>query len=150
MEQIFQLSSLLVMPFWALMIFLPHWGWSKRIVRSPLIVLPASLLYVALFLPQSLELLPMLSDPGLTQIAAALGEPTGATIAWVHFLAFDLFVGRWVYLDARERGMSAWLSSPILYFVLMAGPLGYALYLGARALTGRQSTSASTPVSMHA
>jgi hypothetical protein len=148
MEQIFQLSSLLVMPFWALMIFLPHWGWSKRIVRSPLIVLPASLLYVALFLPQSLELLPMLSDPGLAQIAAALGEPTGATIAWVHFLAFDLFLGRWVYLDARERGMSAWLSSPILYFVLMAGPLGYALYLGARVLTGQQSISA--PASVHA
>jgi hypothetical protein len=28
---------------------------------------------------------------------------------FLHFLAFDLFVGRWVYLDSRERGISALL-----------------------------------------
>ncbi len=88
------------------------------------------------FCRRALSLLPALANPGLEQIATALGEPTGATIAWVHFLAFDLFVGRWVYLDARARGLSAWLSSPILFFVLMAGPLGFSLYLGIRALTG--------------
>ena len=125
------------MPFCAHMIFLPHWHWSKRIIASPLIALPASLLYVALFLPQSMELLPALADPGLEQIAAALGEPTGATIAWVHFLAFDLFVGRWVYLNARERDLSAWLVSPILFLVLMAGPLGLSIYLGGWVLAGR-------------
>ena len=151
MDQIFQLSSLLVMPFWALMIFLPHWRWSKRIIASPLIALPASLLYVALFLPQSLDLLPALANPGLEQIAAALGEPTGATIAWVHFLAFDLFVGRWVYLDARARGLSAWITSPILFFVLMAGPLGFSLYLGVRALTGWRNAQPESAVStLHA
>ncbi|MEX1368657.1 MAG: abscisic acid-deficient protein Aba4 family protein [Nannocystaceae bacterium] len=54
-------------------------------------------------------------------------------MAWVHFLAFDLFVGRWVLLDARERGLSSWLVSPTLVTVLMFGPLGLLLYLGLRA-----------------
>ncbi len=139
MDQIFQLSSLLVMPFWALMIFLPHWRWTRRIIASPMIALPAALLYAALFLPGALTLLPALMDPSLAEIATLLGTPAGATIAWVHFLAFDLFVGRWVYLDARRRGMTAWVVSPILFFVLMAGPLGFALYLGARALAGRMN-----------
>ena len=49
-----------------------------------------------------------------------------------HFLAFDLFVGRWVYLDSRERGISAWLMAPILLVVLMLGPLGFILYLVVR------------------
>ena len=140
MDQIFQLSSLLVMPFWAIMIFLPHWRWTQRTIASPLIALPAALLYAALFLPQALSLLPALMDPSLAAIGALLGTPTGATIAWVHFLAFDLFVGRWVYLDARQRGTTAWIVSPILFLVLMAGPLGFTLYLGARALVGRAST----------
>jgi hypothetical protein len=144
MDQIFQLSSLLVMPFWAIMIFLPHWRWTRRTIASPLIALPAALLYAALFLPQALSLLPALMDPSLAEIGTLLGTPTGATIAWIHFLAFDLFVGRWVYLDARQRSMTAWLVSPILFFVLMAGPLGFTLYLGARALAGRMNAESRT------
>jgi hypothetical protein len=53
-------------------------------------------------------------------------------------LAFDLFVGRWVYLDGRRLGMSAWLVSPILFFVLMLGPLGLVLYVAARLIKTRQ------------
>ncbi|MCB9123885.1 MAG: DUF4281 domain-containing protein [Caldilineaceae bacterium] len=59
-------------------------------------------------------------------IAALLGTPEGATVAWAHFLAFDLFVGRWVYLDGRCVGLSAWVVSPILFFVLMIRPGGLA------------------------
>ena len=40
--QIFSLSSLLVMPFWLLMIVLPHWRWTKRIAGSIWIVALAS------------------------------------------------------------------------------------------------------------
>ena len=144
MDQVFQLSGLLVMPFWALMIFLPHWGWSQRIVASPLIVLPSALLYVALFLPAAMGAVPLLLNPTLGEISLLLGTPEGATIAWVHFLAFDLFVGRWVYLNAKERDLSAWLVSPILFLVLMAGPLGMSIYLGVRALVGRLSLAKST------
>ena len=121
MDLIFQLSSLLVMPFWVLMIFLPHWRVTQRVIVSPLIVLPAALLYVVLFATQAGTLIPALMNPGLAGITAILGSPAGATIGWVHFLAFDLFVGRWVYLDARRHGLSAWLSSPILVLVLMVG-----------------------------
>jgi hypothetical protein len=55
----------------------------------------------------------------------------------VHFLAFDLFVGRWAYLDSRQRGTSAWIVSPILFLILMVGPLGLLLYLFVRLLPAR-------------
>jgi hypothetical protein len=64
------------------------------------------------------------SSPSLGAIAPMLGTPEGATVAWVHFLAFDLFVGRWVYLDARARGITPWLTSPLLFLTLMLGPAG--------------------------
>jgi hypothetical protein len=129
METIFQLSNLLVMPFWLLMILLPHWQWTRRILTSPWVVAPAAFLYAVLVIPALATLLPQLANPQLGAIAALLSTPQGATIAWIHFLAFDLFVGRWAYLDSRQRGITAWLVSPSLLLILLVGPLGLLLYL---------------------
>lgn len=145
MEAIFSLSSLLVMPFWALMIFLPHWRWTRRILGSPLVILPPALLYGALVLPRLAEVFPAVSSPTLTSIATLLSTPAGATIAWAHFLAFDLFVGRWIYLDSRERGISALLMAPVLFLTLMLGPLGFLLYLVLRGVTARSSGGRTAP-----
>jgi hypothetical protein len=53
-------------------------------------------------------------------------------IAWAHFLAFDLFVGRWAYLDAGERGVPVLLMGPLLILTLLLGPVGLGLYLAVR------------------
>lgn len=134
MDMIFSLSSLLVMPFWLLMIATPHWRWTKRIIASPLIAAAPAILYALLVLPQIGAILPAVMQPTLPGLVALLGTPAGATIAWAHFLAFDLLIGRWAYLDSREQAISAWLMAPILFFILMLGPAGFLLYLGARAL----------------
>ncbi|HQY91247.1 MAG: ABA4-like family protein [Caldilinea sp.] len=134
METLFLISNLLVMPFWGLMIFLPRWRGTERIMASLWPVAVTALLYTVLVLPNVPALLPALSNPDLATIAALLGAPAGATVAWVHFLAFDLFVGRWVYWDGRRTGLRAWVTSLILFFVLMVGPLGLVLYLAARSL----------------
>ena len=76
-------------------------------------------------------------NPKRKPAPARRGTPEGATIAWAHFLAFDLFVGRWVYLDARRLGISAWIGSPILFLVLMIGPAGFLLYVLARLVKTR-------------
>ncbi len=114
------------------MIFLPGWTWTKRIIASPWIVALAAALYAALVLPSALQVLPAVMNPNLQGIQSLLGTSAGATIAWVHFLAFDLFVGRWVYLDSWERQLSPFATSPILFFVLMLGPLGFLVYLFVR------------------
>ncbi len=131
-ETIFSFSGLIVLPFWALMILAPGWSGTWRVIRSPLIALPPALLYAALVLPGIRESFPVLLNPTLEEIARLLGQPEGATIAWIHFLVFDLFVGRWAYLDARERGMPVLVSSPVLFLVLMFGPLGFLVHLLAR------------------
>jgi hypothetical protein len=136
MQTIFDLSGLLVLPFWALIVFAPRWRWTERLMRSPVVVAAPALCYAVLVAPRMIELWPALASPTLPGIAALLGTPAGATIAWLHFLAFDLFVGRWVYLDARERGITAWLVSPVLVLVLMFGPFGFLLYLAIRAVHG--------------
>jgi len=128
-ETLFQVSNILVLPFWLLIIVLPHWRWTKRIFASPWIAAPTALIYVILVLPNVATLLPALAQPTLAGIAALLGTPEAAAIAWAHFLTFDLLTGRWAYLDSRSRKISAWIMAPVLLLTFLLGPLGFLLYL---------------------
>lgn len=135
MSALFSASFLLVAPFWLLLIFLPGWRVTAQIMRSPWIAAPAALLYSALVLPQLFSVLAAVANPNLAGVRALFSTPAGTTLAWVHFLAFDLLIGRWVYLDSREKGLSPWLVSPVLVIVLMLGPFGFLLYLLMRQLS---------------
>jgi len=126
------------MPFWLLLIFLPRWRITERLMAGPWVAVPAALLYAVLVLPRFGEIFTAVLNPTLAGITAFLSDPTSATIAWAHFLAFDLFVGRWVYLDGRSRKITAWIISPVLFMVLMLGPIGFLLYLVVRTAVARQ------------
>ena len=129
----FSAATFSVMPFWVLMIAAPRWRWTERLVRSPFIVAAPIAVYAALVLPRVLALLPLVARPELSPIAAVLGTPLGAAIAWAHFVALDLLAGRFVFQDARARGLPAWLSSPVLAATLLFAPLGLTAYALVRA-----------------
>jgi hypothetical protein len=133
MKLLFSAANLSVMPFWLLMIAAPRWRVTARLVSSPWIPLAPIALYAALVVPELAAVLPVVGRPELDAVRALLGSPLGATAAWAHFLAFDLFVGRWIYLDARERDLPPRLVSPILLATLLLGPLGLLAYVGVRA-----------------
>ena len=88
---LFQISNIVVMPFWFLMIFLPMWGWTKRIIQSPFIALPPAILYIVLLSGLIVAggggSLASLANPTPENIAALIGTTQGASIAWAHFLA---------------------------------------------------------------
>lgn len=105
---VFELSNLLVLPFWILMVLVPTWGMTRRIMASPWVVAPPALLYLVTLVPVATMVLPEVINPVQARIMSLLGTPTGTTLAWAHLVAFDLFVGRWIYLDSRSRSYSAW------------------------------------------
>ncbi|MCB1138979.1 MAG: DUF4281 domain-containing protein [Leptospiraceae bacterium] len=47
---------------------------------------------------------------------------------WIHYLAFDLFIGSVVGQAARREGISIFWMLPIWLFTFMFGPVGYALW----------------------
>ena len=71
--------------------------------------MPAALLYAALVIPNIGNTFLLLANPNLEGISALLGSSSGATISWVHFLAFDLFAGRYAYLEGRKRNLNVFL-----------------------------------------
>jgi hypothetical protein len=146
MSMFFTASNLVVLPFWALMILLPRWRWTNRIMRSPFISAAPATLYAALVFPRLGDIWPAISHPTPSGVAALLGSPAGATIAWAHFLAFDLFVGRWMYLDGQERRVSSWLMAAVLLLTLTLGPVGFLLYLILRSLAAVSRAQAKVPL----
>jgi hypothetical protein len=138
-EILFYLSNFIVMPFWALMIFAPHWSWTKRIMASLWVVVPSAVLYLGMVAPNLIYIFASLaSRPTAAGVAALMSDPVAATISWAHFLAVDLFIGRWIYLDSRERNLTAWIISPILFIAYNFSPIGLLFYLAVRYLSGRR------------
>ena len=126
---LFVLTITVVAPSWTLMILLPHWSWTRRIVASPLIVVPPVLIYALLVIPSFGEVLPAVVSPTREGVRELLGTADGAAAGWAHMIAFDLFVGRWAYLDSRERGVPALVMAPVLLLTILLGPLGLGAYL---------------------
>ena len=121
-DLIFNGANLFVLPFWALIIFLPNWKVTRKIMESfiPFILLVAVYLYLLIssLTPESIA---ALSSSTLSDIAKFFGEESGAATGWVHFLVMDLFVGRWIYWEGQRTGV--WTSHSII-LCLFAGPLG--------------------------
>jgi len=45
-------------------------------------------------------------------------------VAWLHFLAFDLFVGRWTWQRMVATNQPLYISTPVLILSMMVAPLG--------------------------
>ena len=65
----------------------------------------------------------------LSAVQALFTDPDVALAGWIHYLAFDLFIGAWVLRDARRRGIAHWQVLLILPFLFLLGPAGLLAYL---------------------
>ena len=65
-------------------------------------------------------------------MSTLFGQPWLLLAGWVHYLAFDLFVGSWEVRDARERGIPHLAVVPCLALTFMFGPAGWLAYAGLR------------------
>lgn len=120
--QLFNVANLFVLPFWALMILLPNWKVTRRIMESYLPFVPLAGAYLYLFItsitPENAQ---ALSNPQLADIARFFADEKAAATGWIHFLVMDLFVGRWIYWEGQKTGI--WTIHS-LALCLFAGPLG--------------------------
>lgn len=141
MELVFSLANAYVMPFWLLMILAPRWEWTRRVMESGWALVPLAGIYLAVVVPGLGPALPELMNPRLEPIRALLSAPEGTTGAWIHLLCFDLFAGRWIYLDARARGFAWRWVAPALVLTLMIGPGGWLSYWVGSRLAGRRAAA---------
>ena len=127
---VFQVVNVLPLPIWLVWMAAPRSRLARTLARSlwPWGVLAA--LYTAIIVG---VLARGGLDPGayasLGGVMALFDVEWIALAGWVHYLCFDLFVGRWIMNDAPDAGY--WLT-PILLLTFMFGPVGLLAYLGMR------------------
>lgn len=119
--QLFDVGTLFVLPFWALMILLPNWGVTRRVMESYVPFVALAGLYLYLFVSSITPETQALFTPRLANIARLFTDERAVTTGWVHFVVVDLFVGRWIYWEGQRTGI--WTAHS-LAVCLFAGPFG--------------------------
>lgn len=150
-ETVFSFANLWALPFWLLLAFAPRSELTGRIILFGGIAPLAFVYAVLLPLIMSGAVDPVGPENAaadfttLAGVMALFDSKGGTTIGWMHYLAFDLFVGLWVARNADRYGYARWVQVPILFFVLMAGPLGLMLYLILRLTCNEPPENAELP-----
>ncbi|MCC2546753.1 DUF4281 domain-containing protein [Hymenobacter sp. BT175] len=143
---LFSLAGALATLGWVLLVLLPRWLGTRRLVLSGALPLLLALLYLLLIGWHYLS--PAGGTGGfnsLSEVAALFRDPWALLAGWVHYLCFDLAVGAWQVRDAQRRGLPHMLLVPALLLTFLLGPIGLLLYCGLRTFfnpAGRVTTAA--------
>ena len=125
-DVIFNLANLFVLIGWILIIFAPHWKMTQNITLNG-VVLILSFVYLSIFI----TILPEFSADSfssLENVKALFQNDMAVTLGWVHYLAFDLFVGAYIVRKGQEIGMPRWQYTLCLPFTFIAGPVGFVIF----------------------
>jgi len=133
-EQVFSVCNLVAMGGWILLVAFPRKRWSN-IVAGRVVPLLLAAVYLFLFAAHWGE-----TEGGfgsLRGVAALFANPWLLLAGWIHYLAFDLFVGAWEVRDAGQSAVPHGLVIPCLALTFLFGPVGLLTYYGARAAVSK-------------
>jgi hypothetical protein len=139
-EQVFGVVNLVALAGWLLLAVLPSRPWVPNLVTAVVIPSLLAVVYTGLVAVRWAG-----ADGGfgsLEQVARLFADPWVLLAGWVHYLAFDLFVGSWEVRDARAHGIPHWMVVPCLFLTFMFGPAGWVLYMAVRAVRRKALTVA--------
>lgn len=129
-ETLFSVCGTLVLPGWLLLVFLPRWKWTARVIAAGIIPLLLAVLYLYLVVSHFRGAQGGFNS--LAQVSQLFQNPYLLLAGWIHYLAFDLFIGSWEVRDAQRLGIHHLLVVPCLALTFLLGPIGLLLYFALR------------------
>ncbi len=135
-DQLFQIVSTLVLPGWLLLILAPRWRFTMPVAAVGLPLLLA-VLYAVLIGQHWGE-----GEGGfgtLDEVTKLFANRYVLLGGWIHYLAFDLFIGAWEVRDAQKHQLPHLAVVPCLLLTFMFGPAGLLLYFVLRFGLRRQT-----------
>lgn len=127
LELLFWIAHLPALVGWALLALPGRDGRRIRAARTLGAVL--ALAYLLLFLASGTAGAVLLRDYSLAGLGAFFADPLLRLVGWVHYLAFDLWVGSWEAEEADRLGIGPAVLLPSLLLTFMLGPIGLLLFL---------------------
>lgn len=133
-DAVFSAANAVALVAWILLTVAPRRRWATMTAGAivPLVLAAA---YLVLLVAHRGE-----SHGGFSTLSA-VGELFSnrwiLLVGWIHYLAFDLFVGTWEVRDAIDRGIPHLVVVPCLLLTFLFGPIGYLAYYGVREIAAR-------------
>ena len=133
-QSIFQLANLLATAGWAILILAPRRFRTLQFLPAygiPAVLSAGYFVLVAVYFAGA--------EGGYSSLAAVgtLFESEPVRLAgWVHYLAFDLFIGAWIAARADDLGISRVIQAPVLAVTFLFGPVGLLVFMSLQAGLG--------------
>ena len=131
-ETIFATANLVAVSGWLLLLIAPRNRWATIVAGTiiPIVLAATYLIVLVINWGGSRGGFSSLHD-----VAELFSNPWLLLAGWVHYLAFDLFVGTWEVRDSLEHGVPRLFVVPCLLLTFMLGPVGFLAYHSTRRLT---------------
>ncbi|MFM8532570.1 MAG: ABA4-like family protein [Acidimicrobiia bacterium] len=137
LDQVFSLASTLAAVSWLFLIILP-----KR---------PIAVHFAGLFVPMVLSAMYLYfiamhmqgAEGGfgsLNDVALLFQKRELLLAGWIHYLAFDLFIGAWEVRDSQRLEIPHLVVVPCLIMTFMLGPIGLLFYVAIRSAKTKSVT----------
>ena len=127
-EIIFNIYNTGILIFWLFLLVFPKSKLTEKMTDFPWIPLVIAFGYIYfLGTSDSIFSVDFSSLSGLTEMFQN-SNPSGVAAGWLHYLAFDFWVGCWILRDSQKKGVKhAFVIFPML-FTFMLGPVGIITY----------------------
>lgn len=129
-EQGFSLAGAIAMAGWFALLILPRWPLFAKLIRFGIVGL-LSVAYSVLIMVYFFRI-----EGGgfgsIGEVRQLFLSDGGLLAGWIHYLAFDLFVGLWIAERADRAGLGRLLQVPILLATFMFGPVGLLMFYATR------------------
>ena len=130
-ENIYLIANWGVIPFWLLLIFLPHHQITSFFTQS--IIAPLLLALGYAYLSYTIYLEGNILDgfelySGLNGLYSMFASEALLLIFWLHFLAISLFAGSWIVRDGKKYFVPKIIIIPSVILTYFTGPIGLVIY----------------------
>jgi hypothetical protein len=129
LETVFSFSTFIAMFGWILLVVVPADPRAK-LLTGIIIPLTLSVIYLVFIF------LHFADAPGgfgsLAEVRTLFGKDELLLAGWVHYLAFDLFIGAWESRDSQRLQIPRLVMIPCYLMTFMLGPIGLLFYFAIR------------------
>ena len=127
-EIIFNIYNTGILIFWFFLLVFPKSKLTQKMTDFPWIPLVIAFGYIYfLGTSDSIFSVDFSSLSALTEMFQN-SNPRGVAAGWLHYLAFDFWVGCWILRDSQKKGVKhAFIIFPML-FTFILGPVGVIIY----------------------
>lgn len=126
---LFSIANTLILVAWLPLVVAPRWSLTQYMINRPYIPFVLSFFYLFFLIRDG-----GLAEADFSSLDGVLSlyhnaSPEAAAAGWMHYLAFDYWVGCWMLRDAQKKSVPHALIILPLLCTFMLGPVGILLYV---------------------